>query len=196
MPKLILASSSVHRIELLQSKGYKPDIVHPADIDEKPFRGELPKKLAERLAIEKAQKIAPLYPTDIVLAADTVATIGRLSLPKAETEQDARYCLAKLSGRRHRVYTGVCGIYRDKLITKIGMTIVKFKKLSLSEIDLFIASREWYNKAGGYGAQGLASIFISFIRGSHISNVIGMPMYETYHILSSFGKKPQVENGL
>ncbi len=189
-PKLILASSSPYRITLLNTIGYQPDMIAPADIDESPKKGEIPRRLALRLAFEKAKKIALYHPDDIVLAADTVAAVGRTALPKAVDEISAEYCLRKLSGRRHRVYTGICCIFRDKIIKKVGMTVVQFKRLSESEIQLFIASREWHNKAGGYGAQGLASLFISFMRGNHVSNVIGLPLNETYGALSSCGLYP------
>ncbi|CAL7960083.1 dTTP/UTP pyrophosphatase [Alphaproteobacteria bacterium] len=189
-PRLILGSSSDFRVKLLAQIGYVPNEIYSPDIDESVRRGELPNKLAARLALEKAQRVRDVFPNDIVLAADTVAACGRLTLPKAMTEEEARFCLSKLSGRRHRVYTGVCGIYKDRIIHKLGQTRVKFKRFSEQEIELFINSKQWYAKAGGYGIQGLAACFVSWLSGSDISNIAGLPLYETYLILSSFGIYP------
>ena len=190
-PKLILASSSKFRVSLLEQIGYIPDQIYAPDIDETPFKKELPKKISQRLAQEKAIKASSLFENDIVIAADTVASVGSLILPKALTEEDALFCIKKLSGRRHRVYTTVCGIHKGKCITKTSTSIIKFKRLSDQEIKLFIESKDWYGKAGGYALQGLASAFIIWMRGSH-TNITGLPLYETYLILSSFGSLPNL----
>lgn len=190
--RIILASSSFYRVDLLRTIGYKPDIIMPADIDETPYKKELPNRLALRLSQEKAVKISKNYFDDLVLAADTVTAVGREILPKVMNEKDARYCIQKLSGRRHRVYSGVSAIYQDKMVSKIGMNIIAFKRLSQEEIELFIQSKDWFGKAGGYSIQGLASLFIKYIRGSHSSNVIGIPLHETYNILNSFGFTPNI----
>ncbi len=191
--KLILASSSPHRSQLLKRIGYVPDLICPADIDETPHKHELPKQLAVRLAIEKAEAVHNQFPNDLVLAADTVCATGRLILPKALTVEDAEFCLNKLSGRRHRVYTGVCCIYKQKKVVKSSLSLVKFKRLSIEEKQLFLDSKQWDQKAGGYGLQGLASAFIICIRGSD-SNIVGLPLYETYILLSSLGLKPNLSS--
>ena len=186
--RLVLASASKFRVLLLHRIGYDPDVIHPADIDETEKRGELPHVVAKRLALEKAQVVAKIYPDDLVLAADTVCCVGRLALPKALTEEDAKFCIDKLSGRRNRVHTGVCGIYKGKKISKLCTSVVKFKKLTKEEIDYFLKSRTWHGKAGGYAIQGIAAAFISWIQGSD-SNIVGLPLYETYKILAAFGLK-------
>ena len=118
--RLILASSSESRISMLAKIGYKPDIIEHPEIDESPLKKELPKDMAFRLAIAKASKIHDKYPNDLVIAADTVCAVGRLALPKALTEDDVRFCLEKLSGKRHKTYTGICGMCDDRIIRKLG----------------------------------------------------------------------------
>jgi septum formation protein len=118
-----------------------------------------------------------------VLAADTVVAVGRRVLPKAESDAQARACLALLSGRTHRVYTGIAvktatGAIRDRLIE----TRVTFKRLSAVEIETYIASREWQGKAGGYAAQGLAGRYVTHIIGSY-SSIVGLPLYETANLI-------------
>jgi len=181
----ILASASPRRLELLAQIGYTPSAVVPADIDENPFPREIPKSHAERLASEKAGKVAAARPRELILAADTVVACGKRILPKAEDEQTARKCLKMLSGRRHRVITGI------SLVTPNGnqhiksvATIVAFKRLSDTEINDYIASNEWNGKAGGYAIQGLGAAFIRFISGSY-SNVVGLPLYEVAGWLST-----------
>jgi septum formation protein len=161
--------------------GVTPDDVIAADIDETPLVGETPRRLASRLAREKAQAVRADGAR--VLAADTVVAVGRRVLPKAETEQEARACLALLSGRSHRVYTGVAlaspeGGLRERLVE----TRVAFKRLTRADIEAYIASDEWRAKAGGYAAQGLAARFIISIIGSY-SSVVGLPLYETALLL-------------
>ena len=180
--ELILASASPRRRELLAQIGVTPDRVAPADIDETPLKGELPKAHAERLAREKAAKVAAECGADkaraLILAADTVVACGKRILPKAEDEQTARDCLALLSGRRHRVITGISLVRADgHQTTKSVTTTVSFKVLSPLEIDAYIASGEWHGKAGGYAIQGLAATYIKFISGSY-SNVVGLPLFE------------------
>jgi septum formation protein len=191
--KLILASASKHRVLLLKRIGYVPDKIYPADLDETPLPRELPQILAKRLAREKAIAVSKVFPNDIVLAADTVCCAGRLSLPKAMNAKEAEFCMRKLSGRRHRVYTGVCGIYQGKIISKVGASILKVKRLSENEIDLFVKSGTWYGKAGGYGIQGFMSAFITMVDGSSYSNIVGLPLYETYLILTAFGLQPSLD---
>ena len=184
-PTLILASASPRRRELIARLGLTPDAIAPADIDETPAKGELPRDYAKRMAREKAEAAAS--DEGFVLAGDTVVAAGRRILPKAEDEATARECLALLSGRRHRVLSAIAlrapdGALRERL----SETIVMFKRLSSEEIDAYIASGEWDGKAGGYAIQGFAEGLISRIQGSH-SGVVGLPLYETRALLKAAG---------
>lgn len=184
---LILASASPRRLELLKQSGIVPDAVIPADIDETPRKGELPLAYAARIAGEKAAKIAAQKPGAIILAADTVVGVGRRILPKTETEEEARYCLDLMSGRRHRVMTGVSVVSPDgKQKTRVVTSIVKFKRLSAPETAAYIACGEWKGKAGGYAIQGKAAALIPFISGSY-SNIVGLPLYEALAMLRDAG---------
>ena len=184
-PTLILASASPRRRELIARLGLTPDAIAPADIDETPAKGELPRDYAKRMAREKAEAAASNE--GFVLAGDTVVAAGRRILHKAEDEATARECLTLLSGRRHRVLSAIAlrapdGTMREKL----SETIVMFKRLSAEEIDAYIASGEWDGKAGGYAIQGIAEGLISRIQGSH-SGVVGLPLYETRALLKAAG---------
>ncbi|SIT06709.1 Maf family protein [Insolitispirillum peregrinum] len=186
-PPLVLASASPRRLDLLAQIGRRPDAVDPADIDESPLAGELPRPHAQRLAIAKAQAVAERWPGAIVLAADTVVACGRRILPKAEDEATARTCLALLSGRRHRVYGGVCLLTpTGKQLVRVVETAVTFGVLSHQHVERYIASGEWHGKAGGYAIQGLAAAYIHQIVGSY-SNVVGLPLYETENLLFGVG---------
>lgn len=177
-PRFILASASPRRLALLAQIGVTPDAVAPADIDETPMKGEQPLPHAERLAAEKAAAVAAGEPGAVVLAADTVVALGRRILPKVEDEATARTCLKALSGRRHRVITGISLVTADgKQRTKSVTTTVAFKVLSPREIDAYIAGGEWHGKAGGYAVQGHASTFVRFLSGSYTS-VVGLPLFE------------------
>jgi len=192
-PKLILASASPRRLELLQQVGLDPDALIPADLDETPEKGELPRVLAARLADEKAEAAAKVAKTrpelagSYLLAADTVVSVGRRILPKCEVVDEAAQCLRLLSGRAHRVYSGLTlitpkGARRRRLVE----TRVRFKRLSRDEIDAYLASGEWRGKAGGYAVQGLAGGFIVKLVGSY-SSVVGLPLYETLSLLAGEG---------
>ena len=184
---LILASASPRRQDLLARIGVRPDKIIPADIDETPHKGELPRLHAGRLAGEKAVKVRELEPGAYILAADTVVGVGRRILPKAEDENTARQCLELLSGRAHRVYTGVCLMTPEgRTHNRIVETRLKMKRLSGPEISAYLDSREWAGKAGGYGIQGLAGAFISHINGSY-TNVVGLPVYEVRNLLIGTG---------
>ena len=187
-PKLILASASPRRLDLLAQIGIVPDAVHPADIDESAQRGELPRPHAARLALEKAQAVAAgLDDSAAILAADTVVALGRRILPKAEDEKTARECLQQLSGRRHTVYGGIVLIAPDGTVkTRMVETAVVFKRLHKTEIAAYLASGEWQGKAGGYTIQGRAAAFIRRINGSY-SNVVGLGLFETAALLTSIG---------
>ena len=184
-PTLILASASPRRRELIARLGVVPGAVNPADIDETPAKGELPRAYAKRMAREKAEAAASS--AGFVLAGDTVVSVGRRILPKAEDEATARECLALLSGRRHRVLSAIALRAPDgNLRERLSETIVLFKRLSPEEIDAYIASDEWDGKAGGYAIQGIAEGLISRIQGSH-SGVVGLPLYETRTLLKAAG---------
>ncbi len=179
---LVLASASPRRLELLAQLGLTPDQVLAPDVDETPLRGELPRVYARRIARAKALAVAHILPDYRVLAADTVVCVGRRILPKAETEVQARACLALLSGRRHRVLTAVVVAVDGKLREKLVETVVIFARLSKVEIDAYVAGGEWRGKAGGYAIQGQAARFIPTIAGSY-SGVVGLPLHETANLL-------------
>ncbi len=185
--RLILASASPRRLDLLGQIGVKPHAVVPADINEDPMTGELPCGHALRLAQEKATVISTRYSGDIILAADTVVGVGRRILLKTETEDEARMCLEMMSGRGHRVFTGVALINSDGIMKhRVVETRLRMKRLSVQEIDYYIDSKEWQGKAGGYGIQGYAGAFIEQIVGSY-TNVVGLPLFETRNLLISAG---------
>nr|WP_247714383.1 Maf family protein [Qipengyuania aerophila] len=162
-----------------------PAAINPADIDETPHKGELPRDYAKRMAREKAQAAAS--GDGHVLAGDTVVAAGRRILPKAEDEATARKCLELLSGRRHRVLSAIALRAPDGAIReRLSETVVMFKRLSSAEIDAYLASGEWEGKAGGYAIQGIAEGLISRIQGSH-SGVVGLPLYETRTLLRAAG---------
>ncbi|WP_321396680.1 nucleoside triphosphate pyrophosphatase [Emcibacter sp.] len=186
---LILASASPRRLELLAQIGIVPDQVCPAEIDETPQKDELPRPMAERLAIEKAQAVAalPENKTSYILASDTVVALGRRILGKPQDEREARKFLKMLSGRRHRVYSGLCLITPEgKILSRAVMTAVSLKRLAQRDIDSYIASGEWQGKAGAYAIQGLAGRFVKSINGSY-SNVVGLPLFETANMLDGCG---------
>ena len=191
--KLILASGSPRRLQLLAQIGVEPDRLLPVSIDETPKKNELPRNLAKRLAREKAQaavaalKHEPEPSSALIIAADTVVGVGRRVLPKAELIEEAATCLRRLSGRSHRVYTSLAlvtakGHVRLRLIE----TRVRFKRLSREDIDSYLASGEWRGKAGGYAIQGLAGAFVVKLVGSY-SNVVGLPLHETMTLLAGEG---------
>lgn len=183
--RLILASGSPRRRELLAGIGVIPDEITPADIDETPQKGELPRPYAARLAVEKAQALH-VRADDLVLAADTVVAVGRRILGKPADIDQARAYLRLLSGRRHRVITGVALRLGDQTRAKQVETAVKFKRLSDQEITEYLQSNEWQGKAGGYAIQGIAAAFIPAINGSY-SNVVGLPLAETANMLRGIG---------
>jgi len=197
-PPLVLASASPRRIELLQQAGIEPDRILPTDIDETPQRAEHPRSLAKRLSRTKAEnawealKREPDFTAAFVLAADTVVAVGRRILPKAEQTEEASNCLKLLSGRAHRVYSGVCLITpAGKLRQRLVETRVRFKRFSREELDFYLASGEWRGKAGAYAVQGLAGSFVVKLVGSY-TNVVGLPLYETVGLLAADGYKPHL----
>lgn len=185
--KLVLASASPRRLDLLRQIGIAPADVCPADIDETPFKEEQPSVYALRMAVSKAKTVAASQKDCFVLAADTVVACGRRILPKAETEKDAEMCLNLLSGRRHVVYGGICLISPDgKISTKIVKTAVVFSRLHAADKRRYLDGGEWKGKAGGYAIQGQAALFVREIIGSY-TNVVGMGLYETGVLLKGSG---------
>jgi len=183
LPNLILASASPRRTSLLAQIGIVPDQVIPAHIDETPFKGELPSHLATRLGVGKASVVAVEHSGTCILSCDTVVAVGRRILGKAECEEDVRYFLNLLSGRRHRVYGGLTLIDTGgKAHNKLVITSVIFKRFEAYEIDDYVKSGEWMGKAGGYAIQGRAGAFAKKIVGSY-SNIVGLPLFETSKLL-------------
>lgn len=192
-PKLVLASGSPRRLALLNQAGIEPDALRPADVDETPRRGELPRACANRLARAKAEAALKSVHLDddirgsFILAADTVVAVGRRILPKAELVDEAAQCLRLLSGRNHRVYTAICLVTpREAFRQRLVETRVRFKRLSEDDIQAYIGSGEWRSKAGGYAVQGIAGSFVVKMVGSY-SNVVGLPLYETITLLGGEG---------
>lgn len=187
--RLVLASASPRRLDLLRQIGIEPFRVAAAAIDENPFPREQPAFHAIRLACEKATVIAPQFPGDIILAADTVVAVGRRILGKPANADEARSFLTLLSGRRHQVIGGVAvmdgtGHMHPRTVT----SAVRFRRLTSADIDGYLAAGEWRDKAGGYAIQGLAAMFVAFISGSY-SNIVGLPLYETATLLAGVGFK-------
>lgn len=180
MKGLVLASASPRRLALLAQIGIAPDAVVASEIDETPLPKETPRALALRLARAKVEAASP--DAAILLGADTVVAVGRRVLPKAETEAQARACLALLSGRGHRVYTGVALRTKGGVRTRLGEARVSFKVLTALEVDIYIATGEWRGKAGGYAIQGQAARFVIRVVGSY-SAIVGLPLYETACLL-------------
>jgi septum formation protein len=192
-PKLVLASGSPRRLGLLNQAGLEPDSLRPADVDETPKKGELPRACATRLARAKAEIALKSIQLDdelrgaFVIAADTVVAVGRRILPKAELVDEAAQCLRLLSGRNHRVYTSVCVVtpkeaFRQRLVE----TRVRFRRLTEEDIQAYVGSGEWRGKAGGYAIQGIAGSFVVKLVGSY-SAVVGLPLYETVALLGGEG---------
>ncbi|MBB4093415.1 Maf-like protein [Ochrobactrum pecoris] len=188
--KLVLASGSPRRIELLGQAGIEPDHIYPADIDETPQRAEHPRSLARRLSREKARKAQEQLKDDasfadaFILAADTVVAVGRRILPKTEIADEARECLRLLSGRTHKVFTGVSLVLPNgNLRQTLVETRLRFERLSRQQMDAYLSSGEWRGKAGGYAIQGLAGSFVVKLVGSY-TNVVGLPLQETISLLN------------
>ncbi|MFT4075857.1 MAG: Maf family nucleotide pyrophosphatase [Asticcacaulis sp.] len=186
---LILASASPRRRDLLAQIGIVPDHIAAADLDETPLKMETPAQLALRLAVSKAQAVSASMP-GYVLAADTVVCVGRRVLDKAETAAEVITCLKQLSGRGHRVYTGVAIVDPSgKMSSRLVETRLAFKRLSEAEIAAYAASDEGIGKAGGYAIQGLAGAYVIQLVGSY-TGVMGLPLYETKCLLDGAGYAP------
>jgi nucleoside triphosphate pyrophosphatase len=192
-PRLVLASASPRRLELLQQIGIEPDALLPVDLDETPRTTELPRSLAVRLAEEKAGAAAriassrPELTGAYIIGADTVVSVGRRILPKCEIVAEAAQSLRLLSGRAHRIHTAVCLITpKGRARHKLVETRLRLKRLSAAEIEAYLGSGEWRGNAGGYAIQGLAGAFAQKLIGSY-SAVAGLPLYETMSLLSGEG---------
>ena len=186
-PRLVLASESPRRRDLLAAIGLSPDLIAPADINETPLKDELPRRLAARLSAAKADAVAAIHPDDYVLAADTVVSVGRRILPKATDADEVARCLKLLSGRAHRVVTGVSvrgpgGRRGDRVVE----TRLKMRRLTEADIRAYADSGEGVGKAGGYGIQGRAGAFILSLSGSWPA-VVGLPLHETETLLKGLG---------
>lgn len=186
-PRLVLASASPRRLDLLAQIGLTPDKVAPAEIDETPLKDETPRRLAVRLAAGKAARAAELEPDAFILAADTVVALGRRLLPKAESPDEVRTCLGLLSGRAHMVLTAVTvRAPGGRAAHRLSETRMHFKRLTPQEIESYAACGEGLGKAGGYGVQGRAGAFVLALSGSY-TGVVGLPLYETQCLLTGLG---------
>ncbi len=191
--RLLLASGSPRRLALLQQVGIEPDSLIATDVDETPLKAEAGRSMAKRLSKSKAEAAVARIDRAgeregaYILAADTVVSVGRRILPKAKLLDEAAACLRLLSGRAHRVHTGITlitptGTTRQRLVE----TRVRFKRLSKDEFESYLASGEWRGKAGGYAIQGIAGAFVVKLNGSY-SNVVGLPLHETCALLTGEG---------
>jgi septum formation protein len=186
-PRLVLASASPRRVELLARLGLVPDHVAPANIDETPADTERPEPHAARLAAAKARLCAAGHPGAVVLAADTVVAVGRRILPKAEDADTARQCLDLLSGRRHRVLTAVTVIdAQGNARHRLSCTFVRVERLTPDAVSAYLQCGEWVGKAGGYAIQGRFEAHVPWLSGSH-SGVMGLPLHETRALLRGAG---------
>jgi septum formation protein len=184
--RLILASASPRRRDLLAQIGIVPDAICPTDIDETRRKDESPRALAERLAREKALACPE---EGYVLAADTVVALGSRNLEKAADAAEAEAFLRLLSGRSHQCLTGIAVRAPDgRLSARTVLARVKFKRLTDRDISDYVASGDWKGKAGGYGIQGAAGAFVTGINGSYTA-IVGLPLYETRALLEGMGWK-------
>jgi septum formation protein len=184
---LILASASPRRLQLLAQAGVTPDAVDPSDIDEAPLKDETPRRLALRLAQQKAQTVASRHSGAFVLAADTLVAVGSRVLGKPADADEALKMLTMLSGRSHKVLTGVAVIAPDgRTASRLTETRVTFKRLERREADAFIAAGEWRDAAGGYKIHQLAGTFVTDLSGSY-TGVVGLPLYEALALLRGLG---------
>lgn len=191
-PKLLLASASPRRADLLRSAGYSFETL-PVDIVEQPQQSEGALNYGRRIALEKAQaalsRCRQLKGT-VVLAADTEVVLGRRIYGKPANAEQAAEMLRSLSARRHRVISSVALVSRARTLQFATQTQVVFKALSATEIESYVSTGEAYGKAGAYALQGAAALFVSQIRGSY-TGVVGLPLFETSQALAELGVLPQ-----
>ena len=192
---LILASASPRRLDLLRQIGITPHEIVPPEVDETPLPVERPADFARRMAVEKCRNVQDSYPASWVLAADTVVSVGRRILGKAADEGEAKAYLKLLSGRRHAVFGAIAvGTPEAAIRSRLIKTVVSFKKLHQSEIDTYLETGEWRDKAGAYAIQGSAAVFVRQLNGSY-TNVVGLSLFETWNMLSGMGWRPGVSGG-
>ncbi|RZI47538.1 septum formation protein Maf [Rickettsiales endosymbiont of Peranema trichophorum] len=186
-PRLVLASTSQARCSLLKQVGYSPVVVAP-NIDESPLKGETVTSLVKRLAYEKAFQVSKSFENDVILGADTLTIAGRRILGKPADRDEAKKFLQLLSGRRHRVYTGLCVIYQKKVLQRLSCAIVKFKRLSVEELNFYLDSKEWEGKSGACSIRGISSVFVQWINGCD-TTIAGLHLYTAYQMLNAVGLK-------
>jgi len=183
--RFILGSGSPRRLELLGQIGVVPDAVRAPDIDEDPQKAEQPRPYCNRITREKLDAVQA-DGDDMVLCADTTVAVGRRILGKPVDINEAAAFLKLLSGRRHRVITSV-GVKRgDKVWQRDVVSIVRMKPISKPELTAYLATNDWQGKAGGYGIQGPAGVFIPWISGS-FTGIVGLPLSETAGLLQAAG---------
>ncbi len=181
---LILASSSKNRELILKKVINSFEIFNP-NVNEEVIYNEDPKSVTRRLSYQKAMQARSKFENKAILAADTVVHSRRMILDKTLDKEKAKRNLKNLSGRRHRVYTGVTFITdNNKCVQYVCKSTVKFKVLENYEIERYLCSNEWKNSAGSYSIQGYAESFVEMILGSH-SNIVGLPMHIIYKILKN-----------
>jgi len=184
---IILASQSPRRRELLERVGLKEFQVASPDVDERVGPGLSPARMVEELSLRKARAAAKKAgPEDVVIAADTVVALDGKALGKPRDREDAFAMLSALSGREHRVYTGVTVIRGGRAVTEHEETAVAFREIPAGEIRGYIATGEPMDKAGAYGIQGIGALLVSGIRGDYC-NVVGLPVFRLGRMLREFG---------
>jgi len=194
--KLVLASSSPRRKELLTQIGFKPDVVDSPDIPEIPDKREKPADFARRMGVEKAETVAGKYNDAIIIAADTLVAVGARIIGKAANRDEAFRDLSLMQGRNHRVFTGMCVIRKSsdsslQTSVKLVETVVRFKHMTADEVNWYLDSGEWEGKSGSFTLMGIGAGFIESIKGSH-TNVIGLPLCEARNVLMGMGLRPKV----
>jgi septum formation protein len=199
--RLILASASPRRRELLEAAGFRFEVRH-ADVDEIPRDGEPPRDYVRRLASEKASRVLAAVRLEageaagaIVIGADTAVVVDDEILGKPEDDADARRMLQRLSGRPHLVLTGVSLRDTRQQVEEVEETTVWFSPLSADDLTWYVTTGEGRDKAGAYAIQGLAARFVSRIEGSY-SNVVGLPVATVFRLLAAFEPgSPAVASG-
>ncbi len=193
--KLVLASSSPRRKDLLTQIGFAPDIIESPDIPELPNKKEKPADFARRMGVEKAEIIAAKHNDAVIIAADTLVAVGTRIIGKAENRDEAFRDLSLMQGRNHRVYTGMCIIKKSEgggqRSVKVVETTVRFKHMTADEINWYLDQGEWQGKSGSFTLMGIGAGFIQHIKGSH-TNVIGLPLCEARNVLIGMGLCPKV----
>jgi len=185
LPRVVLASSSPRRRDLLNLIGIQHEI-RPPDLDETHIAGESPKAHAERLARAKAEAIAASAPEALVIGADTVVVIDGAILGKPRDASDALRMLRMLEGRTHSVLTGVAAVWRGRIVSEIVSVEVTFKPLSASELSSYIATGEPMDKAGAYGIQGYGATIVSRVEGDYFA-VMGLSLVALVALMNELG---------